>query len=79
MSYQFSRIRQKIEKLDGDLTLREMSNLSLESREITITAVLTAFGLLISTIITSLTGGGAAGVGGSLNPPKKHLSSLKSG
>ena len=43
---------------------------SVRSREhgLTITAVLTSLGLVISTLVTSLTGGGAAG--GSLTPPK---------
>ena len=70
LSSQFSRIRQTIEKiLDGDLTLREKVKLIFREQGITITAVLTAFGLIISTIITSLTGG--AGAGGSSTPPKK--------
>ena len=71
LSSQFSRIRQTIEKiLDGDLTLREKVKLIFREQGITITAVLTAFRLIISTIITSLTGG-AAGAGGS--PPKLSL------
>ena len=70
LSSQFLRIWQTIEKiLDGDLTLREKVKLIFREQEITITAVLTAFGLIISTIITSLTGG--AGAGGSSTPPKK--------
>lgn len=72
LSSQFSRIRQTIEKiLDGDLTLREKVKLIFREQGITITAVLTAFGLIISTIITSLTGG-AAGAG-----PPKHPNKLK--
>ena len=76
LSSQFSRMRQTIEKfLDGDLTLREKVKLIFREQGITITAVLTAFGLIILTIITSLIGGagGAAGAGGS--PPKQLLHS----
>ena len=73
---QFSRIRQTIEKIvDGDLTLREKVKLAFREQGITITAVLTAFGLIISTIITSLTGG-AGTAGGSPNPPKRVAQKL---
>ena len=69
-------MRQTIEKfLDRDLTLREKVKLIFREQGITITAVLTAFGLIILTIITLLIGGagGAAGAGGS--PPKQLLHS----
>ena len=47
LSSQFSRIRQTIEKiLDGDLTLREKVKLIFREQGITITAVLTAFGVV---------------------------------
>ena len=70
LSSQFSRIRQTIEKiLDRNLTLREKVKLIFREKGITITAVLTEFGFIISTIITSLIGG-AAGAGGSSTPQK---------
>ena len=68
LASQFSRIRQTVEKiLDGDLSLREKLKLIFREHGLTITAVLTSFGLIISTIISSLTGGAATG--GS-TPPK---------
>ena len=76
---QFSRMQQTIEKiLDGDLTLREKVKVIFREQGITITAVFTAFGLIISTIITSLTGGadGAAGAGGSLQSIQTSLKSV---
>ena len=69
LSSQFSRIRQTIEKiLDEDMSLREKLKLILREHGLTITAVLTSLGLIISTIVTSLTGGAATG--GSSTPPK---------
>ena len=69
LASQFSRIRQTVEKiLDGDLSLREKLKLILREHGLTITAVLTSLGLIISTLITSLTGGAATG--GSPTPPK---------
>ena len=62
LSSQFSRIKQTIEKiLDGDLSLREKLKLILREHGLTITAVLTSLGLIISTIVTALTGGAAVG------------------
>ena len=64
---QFSRIKQTIEKiLDEDMSLREKLKLILREHGLTITAVLTSLGLIISTIVTALTGG----AGGSSTPPK---------
>ena len=66
LASQFSRIRQTVEKiLDGDLSLREKLKLVFREHGLTITAVLTSIGLIISTIVTALTGGA-----GSLTPPK---------
>ena len=66
---QFARIRQTIEKiLDGDLTLREKIRTVFREHGITITAILISFGLILETIITSLTGGSS---GGGSNPPSK--------
>lgn len=70
LASQFSRIRQTIEKiLDEDLSLREKIKLVFREHGLTITAVLTSLGLIISTIITSLTGAGGSS-GGSSTPPK---------
>ena len=67
---QFARIRQTIEKvLDSDSSLAEKVRTIFREQGLTITAVLTAFGLLISTIVGFLTGGGGAGSGA--KPPPK--------
>ena len=69
LASQFSRIRQTVEKiLDEDLSLREKLKIILREHGLTITAVLTSLGLIISTIVSSLTGGTATG--GSPTPPK---------
>ena len=69
LSSQFSRIKQTIEKiLDEDMSLREKLKLILREHGLTITAILTSLGLIISTIVTALTGGAATG--GSTTPPK---------
>ena len=66
LASQFSRIRQTVEKiLDEDLGLREKLKLVFREHGLTITAVLTSIGLIISTIVTALTGGA-----GSPTPPK---------
>ena len=66
LASQFSRIRQTVEKiLDGDLSLREKLKLVFREHGLTITAVLTSIGLIISTIVTALTGRA-----GSPTPPK---------
>ena len=66
LASQFSRIRQTVEKiLDEDLSLREKLKLVFREHGLTITAVLTSIGLIISTIVTALTGGA-----GSSTPPK---------
>ena len=67
LASQFSRIRQTFEKiLDEDLSLREKLKLVFREHGLTITAVLTSLGLIISTIVTALTGG----AGASSTPPK---------
>ena len=69
LASQFSRIRQTVEKiLDGDLNLKEKLKLILREHGLTITAVLTSLGLIISTLVSALTGGTATG--GSPTPPK---------
>ena len=69
LASQYSRIRQTAEKiLDEDLGLREKIKLVFREHGLTITAVLSSIGLLISTIVTSLTGG--TGASGSPTPPK---------
>lgn len=70
---QFARIRQTIEKvLDSDSSLAEKIRTIFREQGLTITAVLTAFGLLISTIVGFFTGGGGgAGSGSGAKPPPK--------
>jgi len=71
LASQFSRIRQTVEKiLDEDLTLREKLRLVFREHGLTITAVLTALGLIISTLITSLSGGVATASTPPKNPNK---------
>ena len=68
---QFARIRQTVLKvLDSDTTLAEKIRTIFREQGLTITAVLTAFGLLISTIVEALTGGSASGAPHNESPPK---------
>ena len=68
LASQFSRIRQTVEKiLDEDLSIREKVKLVFREHGLTITAVLTSIGLIISTLINALTGGAGSG---SSTPPK---------
>ena len=68
LASQFARIRQTVEKiLDEDLTLREKIKLVFREHGLTIIAVLTSLGLVVSTIIGFLGWGGAA----TANPPKQ--------
>ena len=65
---QFARIKQTIEKvLDSDSSLAEKIRTIFREQGLTITAILTAFGLLISTLVGFLTGGGG---GAGSTPPK---------
>ena len=65
-----ARIKQTVERvLDSDTTLAEKIRTIFREQGLTIGAILTAFGLLISTIVTALTGG--RGRGGGLKPPSK--------
>ena len=67
LSSQFARIRQTVEKiLDGDLTLREKIKMVFREHGLTIMAILTAFGLIIESIVTSVIGGSSGG-----KPPPK--------
>ena len=64
---QFARIRQTLEKIiDSDTKLGEKIKTLFREQGVTITAILTAFGLVISTIVGFVTGGG----GGSYSPGK---------
>ena len=66
---QVDRIRQTIEKvLDSDTTLAERIRTLFREQGITIALILTAFGLLISTIVGFVTGGGGGGVTGAALP-----------
>ena len=64
MQSQISRIKQTIEKvLDSDTSLADKIRTIFREQGITIASILTAFGLLISTIVGFLTGsGGSASV-----------------
>ena len=71
MQSQISRIKQTIEKvLDSDTSLADKIRTIFREQGITIASILTAFGLLISTIVGFVTGGGG---GAQLvpQPPKK--------
>ena len=67
---QVSRIKETITKiLDSETSLTEKLRTLLREQGITITMILTAIGIIISTIVVLLTGGG--GSGGA--PPKNKL------
>jgi DNA-binding MarR family transcriptional regulator len=67
---QFARIKQTIEKvLDGDTSLAEGINTIFREQGITIASILTAFALMISTIVGFATGG--AGYNPAKNPEKR--------
>ena len=71
LSSQFSRIKQTIEKvLDSDSSLAEKIRTIFREQGVTVVAVITAFGLLISTIVGFLTGGGGGAGSGAKPPPK---------
>ena len=73
LASQFLRIRQTVEKiLDEDLSLRKKLKLVFREHGLTITAVLTSIGLIISTIVTALKGGA-----GSSTPLLKNPNKLK--
>ena len=63
---QFARIRQTIDKIaDKDRSLKERLNILWREQGLTITSVLTAVGMTISTLVLALLpGGGAAGGAG---------------
>ena len=65
-----SRIKETIAKiLDSDTSLAEKLRTLFREQGITLAAVLTAIGIIISTIVVSLTGGGGNGAAS----PKKKL------
>ena len=67
---QVSRIKETIAKiLDSDTSLAEKLRTLFREQGITIAAILTAIGMIISTIVVSLTGGGGSGAA----PPKNKL------
>ena len=67
---QVSRIKETITKiLDSDTSLAEKLRSLFREQGITIAAVLTAIGIIISTIVVLLTGGGGSGAA----PPKNKL------
>ncbi|XP_066913827.1 synaptonemal complex protein 1-like [Clytia hemisphaerica] len=75
LTSQIARIRDTLYELcEDDLSLREKVKLVFREHGLTITAVLTAVGLLISTIITSLAGSGSAG---KPSTPSKNPNTIK--
>ena len=71
---QVSRIKETIAKiLDSDTSLAEKLRTLFREQGITLAAIITAIGMIISTIVVSLTGGagGSGGSGGA--PPKNKL------
>ena len=82
---QFSRIRETIERvLNEDTTLAERLRTLFREQGVTIVSILTAFGMVVSTLVLALTGGSGgippptppAGKGGFKEWMKKHLQSL---
>ena len=83
---QFSRIRETLHRiLHEDKTLAERIKTLFREQGITVVSILTALGMIISTIVLALPGGGAAappqppqppGKGGVKEWLKKHLQSL---
>ena len=82
---QFSRIRETIERvLNEDTTLAERLRTLFREQGVTIVSILTAIGMVVSTLVLALTGGSGgippptppAGKGGFKEWMKKHLQSL---
>jgi ribosomal protein S20 len=72
ISSQLSRIKQTAEQvLDGDLTFFEKIKLIFSEQGITIVAILTAFGLLIESIISPFTGSTPSGIPPPPSQPNK--------
>ena len=79
---QFARIRQTIDKIaDKDRSLKERLNILWREQGLTITSVLTAVGLTISTLVLALIprGGAAGGAGGSGSNPHRVRDWVKRG
>ena len=76
LATQVARIRQTIEKIaDPYLSLREKLQILFREQGITISAIITAIGMIISTIVVAIKGGGGSGGSGtggeaSGKPPK---------
>ena len=71
---QISRIKETITKiLDSDTSLAEKLRTLFREQGITLVAIITAIGMIISTIVVSLTGGGGSSGGG---PPPKDNNKL---
>ena len=75
---QLSRIKQTIHKmLNEDATLRERIKTLFKEQGITIVSILTAFGMIIGTIVETLTGGSSATGGNTPTPPSKGQGGIK--
>ena len=71
LSSQIARIRETLyDFCEDDLSLREKLKNIFRQHGLTITAVITALGTIISTLVLSLTGGGGSGISG--GPPKPN-------
>ena len=74
---QISRIKETITKiLDSDTSLAEKLRTLFREQGITLVAIITAIGMIISTIVVSLTGGGGAASSGGGPPPKDNNNKL---
>ena len=70
---QISRIKETITKiLDSDTSLAEKLRTLFREQGITLVAIITAIGMIISTIVVSLTGGGGAASSGGGPTPKDN-------
>jgi hypothetical protein len=68
---QINRIKQTIHKiLNEDTTLKEKIKTLFREQGVTIASILTAFGLIIGTIVNTFTGVGGGGGGGGETPSK---------
>ena len=75
---QVARIKQTIEKiLDSDTSLAEKLRILFREQGITLMAIITAIGMIISTIVVTVTGGGGSGTGGETSKPPKDENKLK--
>ena len=63
--------------MDSDTSLAEKLRILFREQGITLMAIITAIGMIISTIVVAVTGGGGSGTGG--GKPPKDQNKLKKG